>query len=77
MIGIGGNKRQKLPPSDASTTNPQVDELTKLVKSLSAEMEKLKLEGRQDKHEHTIFWKQKQLQKTKQCSSNSSKRSEE
>jgi hypothetical protein len=33
--------------SDASGTNPQVDELTKLVKSLSAEMEKLKLEGRQ------------------------------
>jgi hypothetical protein len=33
--------------SDASGTNPQVDELTKLVKSLSVEMEKLKLEGRQ------------------------------
>jgi hypothetical protein len=27
--------------------HPQVDELTKLVKSLSAEMEKLKLEGKQ------------------------------
>jgi hypothetical protein len=32
--------------SHASTTNPQVDELTKLVKSLSVGMEKLKLEGR-------------------------------
>jgi hypothetical protein len=33
--------------SDSSGVNPQVDELTKLVKSLSAEMEKMKLEGRQ------------------------------
>jgi hypothetical protein len=32
--------------SDASGINPQVDELTKLVKSLSIEMEILKLEGR-------------------------------
>jgi hypothetical protein len=32
---------------DASGINPQVDELTKLVNSLSTEMEKLKLEGRQ------------------------------
>jgi hypothetical protein len=33
--------------SDASIINPQVDELNKFVKSLSAEMERLKLEGRQ------------------------------
>ena len=45
----GDRRKQKAEdyPSDASTTNPQVDELTKLVKSLSVEMEKLKLEGRQ------------------------------
>jgi hypothetical protein len=34
--------------SDSSSVNPQVDELTKLVKSLSAEMEKMKLEGKQN-----------------------------
>jgi len=33
--------------SNASGINPQVDELNKLVKSLSTEMERLKLEGRQ------------------------------
>jgi hypothetical protein len=33
--------------SDSSIVHPQVDELTKLVKSLSAEMKKLKLEGKQ------------------------------
>jgi hypothetical protein len=33
--------------SDASRINPQFDELTKLVKSLSEDMERLKLEGRQ------------------------------
>jgi hypothetical protein len=33
--------------SDSSIVHPQVDELTKLVKSLSVEMEKLKLEGKQ------------------------------
>jgi hypothetical protein len=32
--------------SDSSVAHPQVDELTKLVKSLSAEMEKLKFEGK-------------------------------
>jgi hypothetical protein len=32
--------------SDSSSTSPQVNELTKLVKSLSAEMEKLKFEGK-------------------------------
>jgi hypothetical protein len=34
--------------SESPVIHPQVDELTKLVKSLSAEMEKLKLEGRQN-----------------------------
>jgi hypothetical protein len=32
--------------SDSSASHPQVDELTKLVKSLSAEMEKLKFNGK-------------------------------
>jgi hypothetical protein len=32
---------------DSSFVHPQVDEITKLVKSLFAEMEKLKLEGKQ------------------------------
>jgi hypothetical protein len=41
-------RKQKTKSStyDNSSTNPQVDELTNLVKSLSAKMEKLKLEGR-------------------------------
>jgi hypothetical protein len=34
--------------SDSPVVHPQVDELTKLVKSLSAEMEKLKLEGKKN-----------------------------
>jgi hypothetical protein len=34
--------------SDSLVVHPQVDELTKLVKSLSAEMEKLKLEGKKN-----------------------------
>jgi hypothetical protein len=34
--------------SDSSVVHPQVDELTKLVKSLSTEMEKQKLEGKQN-----------------------------
>jgi hypothetical protein len=34
--------------SDSPAVHPQVDELTKLVKSLSVEMEKLKLEGKQN-----------------------------
>jgi hypothetical protein len=38
--------RNKYSTSDSSTTYPQVDELTKLVKSLSAEMEKLKFKGK-------------------------------
>jgi hypothetical protein len=41
-------QKEEASTSDASATNPQVDELTKLVKSLSAKMEKLKLEGRQE-----------------------------
>ena len=42
----GRKQKAEASISDASRINPQVDELTKLVKSLSAEMEKLKLEGR-------------------------------
>jgi hypothetical protein len=34
--------------SESPIVNPQVDELTKLVKSLSVEIEKLKLEGKQN-----------------------------
>jgi hypothetical protein len=41
--------RAKASTFDSSVVHPQVDELTKLVKSLSAEMEKLKLGG---KHTH-------------------------
>jgi hypothetical protein len=33
--------------SDPSVTHPQVDELTKMVKCLTTEMEKMKMEGRQ------------------------------
>jgi hypothetical protein len=39
--------RSEASTSGSSTAHPQVDDLTKLVKSLSAEMEKLKFEGRQ------------------------------
>jgi len=39
--------RSEASTSGSSVSHPQVDELTKLVKSLSAEMEKLKLEGKQ------------------------------
>jgi hypothetical protein len=38
--------RTEASTSDSSIVHPQVDELTKLVKSLSAEMEKLKFEGK-------------------------------
>jgi hypothetical protein len=34
-------------PSDTSGIDPKVDELTKMVKSLSSQMEKLNIEGRQ------------------------------
>jgi hypothetical protein len=39
--------RAKASTSSSSASHPQVDELTKLVKSLSAKMEKLKFEGKQ------------------------------
>jgi hypothetical protein len=39
--------RSEASTSGSSAAHPQVDELTKLVKSLSAEMEKLKFEGKQ------------------------------
>jgi hypothetical protein len=39
--------RSEASTSDSSVAHPQVVELTKLVKSLSAEMEKLKFEGKQ------------------------------
>ena len=42
-----GRGRSEASTSGSSASHPQVDELTKMVKSLSAEMEKLKLEGRQ------------------------------
>jgi hypothetical protein len=38
--------RSKASTSDPSVPHPQVDELTKMVKSLSAEMEKMKFEGK-------------------------------
>jgi hypothetical protein len=40
-------KRVEASTFDSSIVHPQVDELTKLVKSFSAKMEKLKLEGKQ------------------------------
>jgi hypothetical protein len=39
--------RAEASTSDSPIVHPQVDELTKLVKSLSTEIEKLKLEGKQ------------------------------
>jgi GTPase Era involved in 16S rRNA processing len=39
--------RTEASTSDSSIVHPQVDELTKLVKSIFAEMEKLKFEGKQ------------------------------
>ena len=39
--------RAEASTSESHVVHPQVDELTKLVKSLSFEMEKLKLEGKQ------------------------------
>ena len=41
---------------DSSVAHPQVDELTKLVKSLSAKMEKLKFEGRKSyRNPHNVY----------------------
>jgi hypothetical protein len=42
-----GRGRSEASTSDSSASHPQVDELTKLVKSLSAKMEKMKFEGKQ------------------------------
>jgi hypothetical protein len=42
-----GRGRSEASTSGSSVSHPQVDELTKLVKSLSAEMEKMKFEGKQ------------------------------
>jgi len=39
-------KRSEASTSSSSTTYPQVDELTKMVKTLSTEMEKMKMEGK-------------------------------
>jgi hypothetical protein len=39
--------RSETSTSDPSVTHPQVDELTKMVKSLSAEMERMRVKGRQ------------------------------
>jgi hypothetical protein len=42
-----GRGRSEASTSGSSTSHPQVDELTKMVKSLSPEMEKMKFEGNQ------------------------------
>jgi hypothetical protein len=42
-----GRGRSEASTSGSSASHPQVDELTKMVKSLSAEMEKMKFEGKQ------------------------------
>jgi hypothetical protein len=41
-----GRGKSKASTSGSSASHPQVDELTKMVKSLSAEMEKMKFEGK-------------------------------
>jgi hypothetical protein len=41
-----GRGRSEASTSGSSTSHPQVDELTKMVKSLSIEMEKMKFEGK-------------------------------
>jgi hypothetical protein len=41
-----GRRRVEASTSGSSTSYPQVDELTKMVKSLSAEMDKMKMEGK-------------------------------
>jgi hypothetical protein len=41
-------RRAEASTTDSSSVNPQVDELTKLVKSRSFEMENMKLEGKQN-----------------------------
>jgi hypothetical protein len=41
-----GRGRYEASTSGSSASQPQVDELTKMVKSLSAEMEKMKFEGK-------------------------------
>jgi hypothetical protein len=47
LIGIGDKKKAEASTSDFFVFHSQVDELTKLVKSLSTEIEKLKSEGKQ------------------------------
>jgi hypothetical protein len=47
--------RAEASTSDSPVVHPQVDELTKLVKSLSAEMEKLKLEGKRTIGTHRML----------------------
>jgi hypothetical protein len=42
-----GRGRSKASTSGSSASHPQVDELTKMVKSLYAKMEKMKFEGKQ------------------------------
>jgi hypothetical protein len=42
-----GRGKSEASTSGSSTAHPQVDELTKMVKTLSAEMEKIKMEGKQ------------------------------
>jgi hypothetical protein len=42
-----GRGRSEASTSGSSASHPQVDELTKMVKSLSVEMEKMKFEGKQ------------------------------
>jgi hypothetical protein len=42
-----GRGRSEASTSGSSASHPQVDELTKMVKYLSAEMEKMEFEGKQ------------------------------
>jgi hypothetical protein len=59
-------RKQKIEASspDALGIDPKVDELTKLVKSLSVEMERLNLEGRQANRNSQYFGNINQFRRT-------------
>jgi hypothetical protein len=61
----GRKQKVEASTSNASTTSPQVDELTKLVQSLFAKMEKKEIRGETSQHEHIRFWKLKRTSEDK------------
>jgi hypothetical protein len=69
--------RSEASTSGTSLPHHQVDELTKIVKSRSVEMEKMKVEGKQAYRNPQNAKKQRKLQEAKQyCSPNYAKRPE-